>query len=225
MLNRLNNGSSRTLALFGAILFGAILVAGLSSHSLAAEQAKSVLATLMQTPGNITIMRHAIAPFENAPRDGARATPEDLRDCSLQRNLDDKGRDQARLTGRLFADEKITFEHVYTSNWCRCRETADLITGRTVENLPSINSYYGRPDREARGLVQLAELRAHIMTKFKPTDRALLITHGSVIFDLSGWWVDETEAIIVRQDEKGNLVVLGRGVPELEFPTSPNLKK
>ncbi|MFM2423176.1 MAG: hypothetical protein RL291_1706, partial [Pseudomonadota bacterium] len=88
-------------------VFSALLTWCLGNDAFA-QAPKATLAELMRTPGNITIMRHAIAPFDNAPRDGARSTPEELRDCSTQRNLDDKGRDQARLTGKLFTDEKIT---------------------------------------------------------------------------------------------------------------------
>jgi phosphohistidine phosphatase SixA len=167
---------------------------------------------LLKKPGHIGFMRHAWAPFEGAPKEGP-VTAETLGPCEKQRNLDEKGRTDAKRINALFAQEGVVFEHVFTSKWCRCRETAELIAGRPVANLPLINSFYSDPDKAARAPVQLAALKKYIGETFKPTDRALMVTHGSLITDLAGIDTDESEVVVMKADGNGGLVVVGRGVP------------
>ena len=155
-------------------------------------------------------MRHAWAPFEGAPKEAGRDA-DDLGPCETQRNLDTFGRNDARRIGALLRDNGIVFDRVYTSKWCRCRETAELIMGRPVENLPLINSYYTSPHKDTKGPIQLAALRTFLNTTLQPTDRALMVTHGSLITDLCKIDTGETEMVVVKADGKGGLTVLGHG--------------
>ena len=167
---------------------------------------------LLKKPGHIGFMRHAWAPFEGAPKEGP-VTAETLGPCEKQRNLDAKGRADASRIGALFGKEGVVFEHVFTSKWCRCRETAELIMGRKVENLPLINSFYSDPDKPLRGPAQLTALKQYIGETFKPSDRALMVTHGSLITALAGIDTDESEVVVMKADGRGGLVVVGHGVP------------
>ncbi len=74
-----------------------------------------------EAPGTVAIMRHAIAPGTGDP------SGFDIGDCSTQRNLDDRGRKQARKVGQAFRAAGIAVDRVLTSQWCRCRETARLL--------------------------------------------------------------------------------------------------
>jgi broad specificity phosphatase PhoE len=179
--------------------------------SPARAQANPVLG-LMRRPGHITFMRHALAPFEGAPRETG-ATAETLGPCETQRNLDDRGRADARRIGALFRREGVVFERAYTSKWCRCRETAELILGRPVENLPLINSYWSDPQRDSKGPAQIAALKRWLNDELPRQARVLLVTHGSLIHGIAGFWTDETEAVVTTVDGRGGLLVAGRGVP------------
>lgn len=170
----------------------------------------SRLIELLKQPGHVAFMRHAWAPFEGAPKSEG-VSAETLGPCETQRNLDDKGRADARRLGELFRLNGVVFEHVYTSKWCRCQETADLIMGRAVENLPLINSYYTNPDKTV-GPRQQAALKHYLNETLTPTARALMVTHGSLITDLTGIDTDETEMVVVKADGKGGIAVVGRGV-------------
>ena len=75
-------------------------------------------------------MRHALAPGGGDPADF------DPDDCATQRNLSDAGRDPARRIGaalrdRLSAASRTNAAAVsmeaFTSVWCRCRESAELL--------------------------------------------------------------------------------------------------
>ncbi len=199
--------SRRTLSRLTSILV--LIAAWLAAP--AAGHAENLLLELLKQPGHIGLMRHALAPFANAPKSEG-VSAETLGPCETQRNLNDVGRADARRIGELFRKEGVTFENVFTSKWCRCRETAELIMGRPVENLPLIDSYYTNPDK-ARGAAQIAALKKYISEKLAPGSRTLFVTHGSLITDLSGNDTNEAEIVIVKADGKGGIEVIARGVP------------
>lgn len=172
----------------------------------------AALIALLKQPGHIAFMRHALAPFEGAPKE-AGMTAEGLGPCSSQRNLDERGRADARRIGEKFRSSGVTFEHIYTSKWCRCRETAELIKGGAVENLPLINSFWTHPERPKVGPPQIAALKAYLSKDIKPTDRALMVTHGSLIEALTGLGTDESDIVVVKADGKGGITVIGYGAP------------
>lgn len=188
----------------------ALLIAIVVAASSPAKAGGDLL-DLMKHPGHLTFMRHALAPFEGAPKETAR-TADALGPCETQRNLSDEGRANATRIGNLFRHAGVMFEKVYTSKWCRCRDTAELIMQRPVENWPLINSFYTDPDT-TKGPAQIAKLKAHLASVAGLNERMLLVTHGSLITALTGIDTDETEVVIVKADGKGGVTVVGRGVP------------
>ena len=166
---------------------------------------------LLRVPGHVGFMRHALAPLEGAPKDGDRVGPE-IGPCATQRNINDVGRSEARRIAALFRQQGLVFEHVYTSAWCRCRETAELVMGRPVENLPALDSYFTSQAKATRGPAQIAALKRFLNETLKPADRALLVTHGSVIGDLTAIETGETEIVVVKADSTGGIKVIGHGV-------------
>ena len=65
-----------------------------------AQASADNLIELLKTPGHVAFMRHAWAPFEGAPKSEG-VSAETLGPCETQRNLDDKGRADARRLGVL----------------------------------------------------------------------------------------------------------------------------
>ena len=84
--------------------------------------------------------------------------------------------------------------------------------GRAVENLPLIDSYYTSPSKATKAPVQLAALKRFLNETLRPGDRALMVTHGSLITDLSGIDTGETEMVIVTADRRGGITVVGHGI-------------
>ena len=189
----------------------ALVVLATAFVVLASTTARAdAIVDLLKKPGHVGFMRHALAPFENAPT--GHVPTSRLSDCSRQRNLDDVGRADARRIGALFKREGLAFDRVYTSAWCRCRETAELIVGREADSLPLINSYYANPDKSI-GPKQIAALRTYLTKELAPTARALMVTHGSLISDLTGIDTAEAEIVVVVRDGSGGVKVVGRGIP------------
>ena len=64
------------------------------------------------------MIRHALAPGNGDPANF------DLLDCSTQRNLNDVGILQSKEIGQFFSKNNIKIDDVYSSQWCRCKDTA-----------------------------------------------------------------------------------------------------
>ena len=97
--------------------------------------------SLLRQGGVVALMRHATAPGTGDPHDFT------LGDCTTQRNLSDEGREQARETGQRLKEAGLAFGFVGTSQWCRTRETAELLDLGPVKDMPSLNSFFSKPDR------------------------------------------------------------------------------
>lgn len=149
--------------------------------------------------GTIALMRHAEAPGTFDP-DGFR-----LDDCATQRLLNETGRAQARAVGDAIRRHGITVARVYTSQWCRCRETAELLALAPVEQLPALNSL--RSDR-ADSAAQLSEIR-RLMAG---ADKLVLVTHQFNISDWTGQGAASGEIVVVRPGPE-RLAVVGRILP------------
>ena len=165
-------------------------------NTLAAPSAWDVL----KQPGHFVLMRHALAPGTGDPQQV------DLNDCGTQRNLSDGGRAQARRTGDALRAAGIASADLFTSQWCRCRETAELLGLGPVQDMPALNSFFSAPEREAAQMQQLREDIARL-----PRDRtAILVTHQVVITALTGVWPRSGEMVVVQRLDGGQLAVVRR---------------
>jgi len=143
---------------------------------LASQAGGSVAATLplseLAKPGRVLILRHAEAPGVGDPP-GFR-----LGDCATQRNLNESGRRQAQAIGARLANAGVTTAQVYSSQWCRCLETARLLKLGPVNRLPALNSFFEHPEeREAT----IAALRAFLASLPMDGPPVVLVTHQVTI--------------------------------------------
>lgn len=153
----------------------------------------------LRQPGTVAIMRHAIAPGTGDPANF------ELGDCSTQRNLDDRGRQQARDIGAAFRERGIEVDRVLTSQWCRSRDTAELLGLAPVEDFPPLNSFFR--DRSARD-VQTRKTR-NFLAQLPDSERVVLVTHQVNITALTGEFASSGEVIIIEIADDGTVQVLG----------------
>ena len=130
-----------------------------------------------------------------------------LDDCKSQRNLSSDGRAQVQAMADRAKRSGIRFARVYTSQWCRCRDTARLLAeSRDLpRDWPVLNSQFvGNPT--------IADANQQIVTMLRtsPTNESwLLVTHQVNIAALTGISPASGEGVLVRVTTSG-LTVLGR---------------
>ncbi len=166
------------------ILLAFIAAFGLPPAPTAADQRFARLTE----PGIVAVMRHALAPGSG---DSASFT---LDDCATQRNLDARGREQAREIGKAIRTAGVTVDRVLTSQWCRCRDTARLLDLGPVEDLPALNSFFRNP---ARADGQTADLRQFLL-HLPPGETVILVTHYVNIRALTGRGVASGEVVLLK---------------------------
>jgi len=182
----------------GTGLFLAALV--LPLHASGADQAAW---DLLRQGGVAVLVRHANAPGTGDPAHFR------LDDCATQRNLSEEGRRQARALGEAFRREQVAIDAVYSSQWCRCKETAALAFG-SFEEHPPLNSFFGRPGETAERLRDMQGL----LDRSRPIRGVLvLVTHQVNITALTGLASAEGEVVVARIHEGGRVQAVARVAP------------
>jgi phosphohistidine phosphatase SixA len=180
-----------------AIRWAIVLVWGLGLAATASA-ADSVWDAL-RTPGSVVVLRHSYAPGGFDPPDSR------LDDCSTQRNLDENGRAQAARIGAAFRQNGIAVGQVLSSPRCRCLDTARLAFGRT-ESWEVLQGALRDEDRRQR---QLTEIRARIAAHQSGAP-LVLVTHGSVVSDLTRLDVRMGAFVVLRPAADGTHTVAGQ---------------
>ncbi|MEO1495159.1 MAG: histidine phosphatase family protein [Pseudomonadota bacterium] len=161
-------------------------LAALAALPVAAHADEGEVVRLLAEPHTHAIMRHALAPGTSDPAGFT------IGDCTTQRNLDDRGRAQARATGAALRRGGARFDRVLTSQWCRCRDTAALLDLGALEDAPPLNSFF--EDRHLRD-PQTKALRA--LLDRAPADQTLmLVTHQVNITALLSTGVSSGEVFV-----------------------------
>jgi phosphohistidine phosphatase SixA len=172
--------------------------------ALALSASEAALWKAIAGGDHVVLMRHALAPGTGDPASFS------LDDRSTQRNLSEAGEAQAKRIGERFRQAGISQASVYTSQWARCRETAQLLNLGPVEDQPSLNSFFRRPAERGP---RLSALRAWL-TEHPLEGPVVLVTHQVTITGLTDIFPASGEMIVVRR-AGDQLQVIGR------IPTDP----
>lgn len=152
---------------------------------------------MLQNGGFIILIRHAFAPgFGDPPHFR-------LDNCATQRNLSEKGRHQARVLGEAFRSWKIPIEKVYSSQWCRCKDTAELAFGEFQEH-PALNSFFEQPELKAS---QTESLKGFLLKVRPRRGNLILVTHQVNITALTDVVPSQGEMVVVAFEDNGQLSV------------------
>ena len=184
--------------LFVASLLPLWIVLLLASAGPVAPAEDSVWQALRE-PGAVVVLRHSYAPGGFDPPDAR------LDDCSTQRNLDESGRAQARRIGEAFRRQGIAVGTVLSSPRCRCLDTARLAFGK-VEAWEVLQGALN--DAERRRL-QLDDMSRRIAAH-RSGPPLVLVTHGSVVTDLTGRSIRMGELVVLRRGADGSHAVAGQ---------------
>ena len=159
-------------------------------------QADSPLAALSRQ-GGVLMVRHASTEPGLGDPAGFK-----LGQCSTQRNLSEAGRAQALAMGDWFQRHRLQLKDVFSSQWCRCQDTARLAWGR-VQDWPALNSTFDGQGQHER---QLAELRER-MRQLPVGVLEVWVTHQVIMTALTQAYPAMGEGFLL--DRQGQLLARG----------------
>ena len=147
----------------------------------------------------------------------------DLKRCETQRNLNDKGREEARLIGAQFKLLKIPVGGVLASEFCRCKETADLAFGR-YKLEPMLTGVSRSAEAAPRREQAIAALKKMLAATPAQATNTVLVSHGYNLWDAEGFHLGtQGEAAIYKPDGKVGYVLVARVLPRewMELSSEP----
>jgi phosphohistidine phosphatase SixA len=164
----------------------------------AADEAQEAWAALVKG-GHIALIRHGNAPPGYGDPPGFK-----IDDCATQRNLDERGRAQARALGEAFRQHGVRADKILSSPWCRCLETARLMELGPVEGAWPVAASDRSPDR-------LAALR-QMLADWRGPGTLVVVTHALTVQALVGIMPGQAETVVVRpkHGQEPGVEVVGR---------------
>jgi phosphohistidine phosphatase SixA len=175
------------------------LAAFLALHTAFAwPQADPALLAKLRQGGYVLYLRHASTDFS---QNDERMTSFD--DCANQRNLTDKGRDEARAIGAHVKRLGIPIGPVHASPFCRTVETARLAFGRAERT----NEVRGGP-ANTNDPTRYEPLRQLMARKPPAGQNAVISSHGNPFYAVFGPpYLAEGEMAVVQPS---GFTVIGR---------------
>ena len=173
------------LALLVVACWAALAIADDASQALSG----SALRDALLRGGYVLYFRHAATDFG---QNDDRMTG--YEDCAQQRNLTERGRDDARAIGAALRRLRIPVTAVLASPFCRTRQTALLIFGYASTDA-RVRGGPARPDDPER----YGALRALLSTAVAAGTNTAIVSHGNPFHALAGPpYLAEGEAAVVE---------------------------
>ena len=170
-----------------------LLVLSISINSPIKADSSQNLINELKKGGNLIFIRHAYAPGGGDPNNF------NINDCKTQRNLSNIGREQAKKIGSFFKDNNILIDKVYSSEWCRCKETA-LIAFSKFETKKFLNSFFSTQFAKNKDL-QMKKLKKFIKN-WNENKNLVFVTHYVVISESLNYEPSSGEIVIFNKNFK-----------------------
>ena len=151
--------------------------------------------SLLKEGGKLIFIRHAIAPGGGDPIDF------NILRCETQRNLSKEGIAQSKNIGKFFSKNNIKIDKVLSSEWCRCKQTAQYAFNK-YEPKSFLNSFFSTKFASNKNK-QIYDLKKYI-EEWKGNKNLVFVTHYVVIRELLGYAPSSGEIII--SDRNLNLI-------------------
>lgn len=180
------------------VSFAAFLAAFVS---LSCAQPDSALLRQLREGGYVLYLRHTSTDFSQNDAD-----MKSYEDCANQRNLTDKGRDEARAIGQHIKRLGIPIGAVLASPFCRTMETAKLAFGK-AQPMTEVRGGPARPDDPSR----YDPLRKLLGTHVPKGENLVISSHGNPFHAVAGPpYLAEGEMAVVRPQGDSRFAVVGK---------------
>ena len=170
-----------------------ILILFISLTTLVKADSKKNIIENLKVGGKLIFIRHAYAPGGGDPENF------NINDCSTQRNLSKSGRIQSEKIGNFFKENKIKIENVYSSEWCRCKETASLAF-KNFKTKSFLNSFFSSKFAQNKNS-QMRDFQKFLLDWDEKTN-LIFITHYVVISEILDYHSSSGEIVISNKNFK-----------------------
>ncbi len=151
------------------------------------SHANEKIVEILKKNNNIIFIRHSLAPGSGDPENI------NLKDCKTQRNLNSEGIKQSKKIGNFFKKNDIKVEYVFSSEWCRCKDTA-FHAFNSYKTFDALNSFYSEKFYINKNK-QIKRLKKFI-NGWDKNSNLVLVTHYVVILEILGIGTGSGEIII-----------------------------
>ena len=149
------------------------------------------LQSILSEGGKLIFIRHAYAPGGGDPDNF------NLSNCASQRNLNEEGIKQAMKIGNFFLERNIIIDKVLSSEWCRCKQTAEYAF-KNHETKSFLNSFFSQKFADKKEK-QIKELKEYIK-KWNGKSNLIFVTHYVVILEILNISVSSGEIVVADKD-------------------------
>ena len=170
-----------------------ILILFISLTTFVKADSKKNIIDNLKVGGKLIFIRHAYAPGGGDPENF------NIYDCSTQRNLSESGRIQSRKIGNFFIENNIKIENVYSSEWCRCKETASLAF-KNFKTKSFLNSFFSSKFAQNKNS-QMRDFQKFLLDWDEKTN-LIFVTHYVVISEILDYPSSSGEIVISNKNFK-----------------------
>lgn len=169
------------------------------SPFLISGQVRAELVKDLQDGQHVLLMRHADAPGYGDPKGYV------IGKCSTQRNLGEGGKKQAKVIGVWLSNQGIQNAEIFSSPWCRCLDTANLLNKGPVKIESSLGSFFDDMSLEKR---QTRALEVFIKNELAKQSKVphILVTHHVNIEAYTGKVVGVGDMVLVKVNKNGEFL-------------------
>ena len=111
--------------------------------------------------------------------------------------MNSEGIKQSKKIGNFFKKNTIKIEHIFSSEWCRCKDTA-FHAFDNYKTFDALNSFYSEQFYKNKNK-QIKELKKFI-SDWEKNSNLVLVTHYVVILELLGVGVESGEIVISNKN-------------------------
>lgn len=186
-----------------------VLVALAFAGTLRAQSLSgAALVAALRQGGYVLVMRHASSPPATPDKDTA-----DPENTTLERQLDESGRETARAMGIAIKQLGIPIGTIFSSPAYRALETARLASLGTPRPVPELNVGAQNMAQAAADTTRAAWLRKEVGEGTRFGTDTLIVTHAPNIlaaFRDSAARLVDGETLVFHPDGKGGATVVAR---------------
>ena len=179
-----------------------ILILFISLTTLVKADSKKNIIENLKEGGKLIFIRHAYAPGGGDPDNF------NINDCFTQRNLSESGRVQSQKIGKFFIENRIKIKNVYSSEWCRCKETAKIAFKNYSTN-SFLNSFYS--SKFSKNKDKQVKAFNYYIKNLESKKNLIFVTHYVFISEVLNYGPSSGE--IVVSDKNLNII----GSIEIDF--------